>query len=242
MKTVKEVSDLTGVSRRTLHYYNEIGLLHPTEVTETGYRLYDEAALERLQQIMMYRELEFSLKEIKEIVDSPDYERNKALEQQIHLLSLKKEHIENLIDFARGIKMIGVRNMDFSAFDTKKLDEYAAQAKANWGKTEAYKEFEEKTKGMSQKENQQMTKAFMELFTAFGALKEKAPADESVQRQVKTLQDFITQHFYTCTDEILQGLGQMYAGGGSMTDNIDKAGGQGTAAFVAAAIEKYCGK
>lgn len=239
MKTVKEVSDLTGVSRRTIHYYDEIGLLHPTEVTEAGYRLYDDEALERLQQIMLYRELEFSLKEIKMILEAPDFDRNKALEQQIHLLTLKKEHMGNLIDFARGIRMIGVRNMDFSVFDTKKLDEYAAQAKANWGKTAAYREFEEKTKGLSVEENNRMAAEFMELFAEFGAMKESSPEDEDVQEQVKKLQSYITRHFYTCTDEILQGLGKMYAGGGSMTESIDKAGGPGTADFVAAAIERF---
>ena len=106
MKTVNEVSKLTGVSIRTLHYYDEIGLLHPTEVTEAGYRLYDDTALERLQHIMLFRELEFPLKEIKEIVDNPNFDRSKALEQQIKLLTLKKEHIENLIIYARGIHLM----------------------------------------------------------------------------------------------------------------------------------------
>ena len=146
MKTVNQVSKLTGVSVRTLHHYDAIGLLRPTEVTEAGYRLYDDTALERLQHIMLFRELEFPLKDIKGIVNGSNFDRNKALEQQIELLTLKKEHIENLITFARGIRGIGVKNMDFSAFDAKKLDEYAAQAKASWGKTDAYKEFEEKTK------------------------------------------------------------------------------------------------
>ena len=108
MRTVKEVSQLTGVSIRTLHYYDEIGLLSPTMITESGYRLYDDTALERLQHIMLFRELEFSLKDIKEIVNGSNFDRNKALEQQIQLLTLKKEHIENLITFARGIRGIGI--------------------------------------------------------------------------------------------------------------------------------------
>lgn len=90
MKTVNEVSRLTGVSIRTLHYYDEIGLLHPTQVTDAGYRLYDDTALEKLQHIMLFRELEFPLKEIKEILNSSDFDRNKALQQQIELLILKK--------------------------------------------------------------------------------------------------------------------------------------------------------
>lgn len=121
MRTVNEVSKLTGVSIRTLHYYDKIGLLSPSKVTEAGYRLYDDTALERLQQILLFRELEFSLKEIREILDSDKFDRNKALEQQIKLLTLKKEHLENLIRFARGIKQTGVKSMDFNVFDTKKL-------------------------------------------------------------------------------------------------------------------------
>ena len=124
MKTVKEVSELTGVSIRTLHYYDSIGLLRPTEITESGYRLYDDTALERLQQILLFRELQFPLKEIKEILDSPNFDKDKCLEQQITLLQLKKEHLENLIDLARGIKLIGVKKLDFKAFDTSKIDEY----------------------------------------------------------------------------------------------------------------------
>ena len=93
MKTVKEVSLLTGVSVRALHHYDAIGLLKPAKVTEAGYRLYDTASLERLQQILLFRELEFPLKEIKAILESPDFDRNKALEQQISLLELKKEHL-----------------------------------------------------------------------------------------------------------------------------------------------------
>lgn len=132
--------------------------------------------------------------------------------------------------------------MDFSAFDVKKLDEYAAQAKASWGKTEAYKEFEEKTKDMSVEQSNQVAENMMALFTEFGLLMKegKAVDDEVVQTQVKKLQDFITEHFYTCTKEILSGLGKMYNGGGSMTENIDKFGGRGTADFAAEAIAIYC--
>ena len=83
MKTVQEVSNLTGVSVRTLHYYDQIGLLKPTEVTESGYRLYDVEALEKLQHIMLFRELQFPLKDIKKIIQSSDFDRNRALEQQI---------------------------------------------------------------------------------------------------------------------------------------------------------------
>lgn len=242
MMTVHEVSRLTGVSIRTLHYYDKIGLLHPTEKTEANYRLYSDSDLERLQQILLFRELQFSLKEIQSILDSPDFDRNRALEQQIEMLELQKEHLENLINLARGIRMTGVRNLDFTAFDTKKIDEYSRQAKANWGKTEAWKEYEEKSKGRTQKEQQKINVDFMDIFVEFGELLNLEPESEIVQIQVKKLKDYITEHFYTCTNEILRGLGAMYSGGGSMTENIDKVAKPGTARFAADAINIFCNK
>lgn len=239
--TVHEVSRLTGVSVRTLHYYDKIGLLHPTAVSEAGYRLYDDTALERMQQILLFRELEFPLKEIKAILDSEGFDRRKALEQQIELLTLRKEHLENLITFARGIKLTGVKHMDFTAFDTTKIDEYARQAKEAWGTTKEYREFEEKAKRRSPEEEKQMLTDFMEIFRNFGAMMGQEPSAPQVQAQVKVLQEYITEHFYHCTSEILSGLGKMYSGGGEFTENIDGIGGEGTAAFTEAAIRGYVG-
>ena len=246
--TVHEVSALTGVSIRTLQYYDRIGLLPAAGYTEAGYRLYDDRSLERLQMVLLFRELEFPLKDIRDILESPDFDRRRALEQQIELLELKKAHTENLILLAKGMKMLGVKYMenkrpDFSAFDKGKLDEYAAQAKASWGSTPQWQEYEEKvkaggTEGMKRAGEQMME----EIFGAFGVIKDGDPASEEAQALVKRLQDHITAHFYTCTDEVLRGLGMMYAGGGDMTENIDRAGGEGTAAFAAKAIEAYCGR
>lgn len=242
MMTVKKVSDLTGVSVRTLQYYDKIGLLNPAELTDAGYRLYDDTALERLQQILLFRELEFPLKEIKAILDSPNFDSKKALSQQIELLELKKQHLENLINFARGIKMIGVRAVDFSAFDKTKIDEYAKKAREQWSDTDAYKEFIEKTKDRTQEEDELLAEGFMSLFVEFGTMKNESPDSDKVQLQIKKIQDYITKHLYTCTDMILASLGKMYAGGGELTDNIDNSCGNGTAAFVAKAIEYYCAK
>lgn len=242
MKTVNEVSKLTGVSIRTLQYYDKIGLLHPTEYTQSGYRLYDDTALEALQQILLFRELEFPLKEIKRIISSPDFDRNKALEQQIELLTLKKEHLDNLIGLARGIKMLGVRNMDFTAFDTRKIDEYSKRAKEQWGKTPEYQEFEEKAKNRTKEDDQKAMNDIMQLFVEFGEMKELDPASEEPQSQVKKLQEFINENFYHCTNEILYSLGKMYSGGGEFTENIDAVGGKGTAEFTTEAIRIYCGK
>ncbi len=130
--------------------------------------------------------------------------------------------------------------MDFSVFDTKKMDEYAKQAREKWGKTDAYREFEEKQKNYSDKDDQRLQVEFMNLFVEFGKMMDLDAGSEEAQKQVKKMQDFITEHFYTCTDQILAGLGKMYSGGGSMTENIDAAGGKGTAEFAAKAIEIYC--
>ena len=243
MMTVHEVSRLTGVSIRTLQYYDRIGLLPPAEYTEAGYRLYDDTALETLQQILLFRELEFPLKEIRQIIQSPAFDRQKALDQQIQLLQLKKEHLENLIVLARGIKTTGVKqNMDFSAFDTKKIDEYAAQAKASWGETSEYHEFEQKSQARSKEEENALARQMMAIFTEIGEHKEDDPDSEAVQSLVVKLQDFISRHYYTCSKQILSSLGEMYAAGGEMTANIDKAGGEGTAAFANEAIKAFCAK
>lgn len=242
MKTVNEVSKLSGVSIRTLHYYDSIGLLVPTEITDAGYRLYDNGALERLQQILLFKELEFPLKEIKEILDSPNFNKEKALEQQIEILTMKKEHLEKLIDFARELKFNGGNVMDFKAFDTKKMDEYKKQAKENWGETRAYKEYEKKSEGRTKEDEQKIGKGLMNLFTEFGTMVELDESNEKVQAQVEKLQNYITEHYYTCTNEILLGLGMMYSAGGEMTENIDNAGGKGTASFVTKAISVYVDK
>ena len=240
MKTVNQIAKQTGVSVRTLHYYDAIGLLKPTEITEAGYRLYDADALERLYLIIVYRELGFSLKKIGEILDSPDFDRNRALEEQIALLEQKREQLQNRITFARGLILTGVRHLNYEGFDYKKIDDYSAQAKAMWGKTDAYKEFEQKSKGRTREDEKGLGNDLMSLFTELGKFRAQDPGSEAVQLWVAQLQNFITEHYYTCTKPMLNVLGEMYAGGGSMTENIDKAGGSGTGEFAKKAIDIFC--
>lgn len=241
MMTVREVSKLAGVSVRTLQYYDKIGLLRPSNRSDAGYRFYTESDLERLQQILLFRELEFPLKDIRKIMESPDFDKNKALDQQIALLKLKKDHLETLISFATGIKLLGVSYMDFSAFDRNRLDEYAAQAKAAWDNSSQYKEYQEKAKNRTLAQDQILSEQCMMIFKEFGALKDTDPSSEAAQALVMKLQSFFTEHFYHCTNQILNGLGKMYAGGGEFTKNIDDYAGEGTAIFVNEAIQAYCG-
>ena len=120
MKTVKDVSEITGVSIRTLRYYDEIGLLKPTELTEAGYRLYDNKALEKLQEIMFFRELEIPLTDIKEIMDNPDYDKEQALSAQKSLLEQKRNRLNGIIDLITDV-MKGVNTMSFEAFSNEEV-------------------------------------------------------------------------------------------------------------------------
>ena len=240
MKTVKQISSLTGVSVRTLHHYDSIGLLKPTAVTEAGYRLYDDAALQRLQQILLYRELGFPLKDIQALLNAPEDVRREALDDHIRQLDAKRQKLQDKISMAAIMKITEVNNMDFEQFDAKKMDDYSAQAKTLWGKTDAYKEYQVKSQGRSKETDRALGDDLMGLFRELGTMRDQTADSEAVQTWVKKLQGFISEHYYTCTKPILMGLGQMYAGGGSMTENIDHAGGAGTGEFAMQAITVYC--
>ena len=239
MKTVKEVSRLSGVSVRTLHHYDTIDLLKPTKVTEAGYRLYDDAALERLYLILVFREFGLPLKEIKGLLDGPDENRNRMLELQIRQMQNKVSKLNDQIAFAKGISVLGVDYMNFEGFTPDKMDDYSAQAKTLYGKTDAYKEYEQKSKNRSKQQEQDLGGQVMDYFAKLGSLRPCAPDCEAAQNWVKELQAFFTENYYTCTPQILQCLAESYAGGGSMTENIDRVGGPGTGAFAKEVIEAY---
>ena len=230
---IKEFAKFTGVSVRTLHYYDEIGLLVPACVDRSsGYRYYDEKSLLRMQEILFYRELDFPLKSIAEILSSPHYDKNKALQEQKKLLTLKRERLERLIAAVdRAMKGENV----MSAFDNSEFEKYKVEAKEKWGKTDAYQEYEQKTKN-----RQPDADGMMAIFAESGTICHLDPASKEAQALVSKLQQFITDNYYTCTREILKGLGQMYVADERFKQNIDRAGGEGTAEFVAKAIEIYC--
>ena len=232
---IKEFAELTGVSVRTLHYYDEIGLLKPSEVdAQNGYRFYDEKSLERMQEILFYRELDFSLKTIAQILSSPDYDKQQALTRQRKLLLAKKERLEQLINALDGLEK-GEGFMKNNEYEKLK-NEYAEEVRQRWGSTDAYKE--------SQQRNTDFNKAAVlldEVFEEFAELDRSgiSPDDEAAKIQVEKLQRCITDNFYTCTNEILAGLGQMYAADVRFKTNIDKHG-EGTAEFVSQCIKSYC--
>ena len=236
---IKEFADFTGVSVRTLHYYDEIGLLRPAFVDRsTGYRFYDENSLLRMQEILFYRELDFSLKRIQEILSSPNYNKSQALEEQKKLLTLKKERLERLIAAIDGAaKGENVMN----AFSSKEYDRYKAEVTEKWGKTEAYREHTEKTKNYTQDKWQSAGEGLDHIFADFAKAKESGESTGSARAQelVRNLQQHITDNYYTCTNQILAGLGQMYVLDDRFKDNIDRHG-PGTADFVSEAISLYC--
>lgn len=245
--TVSEFARLTGVSVRTLHYYDEIGLLAPGFVdAENGYRFYDAKSLSRMQEILFYRELDFSLGAIAEILSSPEYDRKSALKEQRQLLIAKKQRLERLIgaiDDAVNDKAEGDTAMNAFAnheYESRRA-EYAAEAKKRWGHTEAYKESEKRASSPEARKNaMQGMEDIMEEFARCmqsGA----SPADDKAQALVKKWQDHISASFYTCTNEILKGLGEMYSCDERFKNNIDKHA-EGTAAFMTEAIRVFCGE
>ena len=244
MMTIHEVSELTGVSIRALQHYDKIGLLRPRRSIENGYRLYSDDDLARLQQILLFRELEFPLKNIKNIIDSPDFDQSRALQQQIELLELKREHIDNLIELAYSTMDKGEDMPSFDAFDTKKIDEYTQKAKETWGATKEWEEFETKSANRAKEDEKALEADMMALFEPFGtmAANDADPASEEATAQAKRIQDFITEHFYHCTDEVFAQLGQAYGAGGEFTQNINAAAGPGAAEFAAKAVAAYVAK
>ena len=238
---IKEFAAFTGVSVRTLHYYDEIGLLIPARVDKsTGYRYYDEQSLLRMQEILFYRELDFSLKSIGEILSSPHYDKNKALTEQRQLLTLKKERLERLI---AAVDRAMEGEIVMTAFDNSTFETYKAEAKEKWGKTDAYKQHEEKTGNYSKKKWNDLAAGMDDIMAQFALCMKNgcSPVSSEAQQLVKALQNHITENYYNCTNQILAGLGQMYVADERFKNNIDKHL-DGTAAFICEAIASYCSK
>jgi DNA-binding transcriptional MerR regulator len=239
---INEVAKLTGISVRTLHYYDEIGLLHPSEITEAGYRLYDGQALERLQQILFFRELSFPLKEIKSILNNPAFDKHRALENHKKLLLLRRSRLNDLIALVDNT-LKGDYDMSFQEFDQSEIEnaqkKYAQEAKERYGGTDAYAESEHKTKGYGKEDWSRINTEAEEIYRDFAASMDKEPFAPEVQKLVADWQAHITKNYYNCTKEILAGLGEMYVADARFTESIDKHG-KGLAAFMSRSIAYYC--
>ncbi len=238
---VSEFARLSGVSVRTLHYYDEIGLLKPDFVDDnTGYRFYGEKAFSTMQEILFYRELDFSLKNIKEFIASPSHNKTEALKAQKQLLILKKQRLERIIESINRAEK-GEKIMNFDAFGNGEINKYKDEVKSRFGGTEAYKESQEKTANYTENDWNNLEQGLNKIISEFAKAKDDGikETDKEAQALVKRLQNFITETQYTCTNEILASLGEMYVADERFKKNIDKASA-GTAEFMSKAIKEYC--
>ena len=243
--SVSEMAKLSGVSVRTLYYYDEIGLLMPSEViAKTGYRYYDETAVTILQQILFYRELDFSLKEIVKIMNASDYNKEDALQKQRELLRLKRRRLDRMIGLLNA-NLKGENRMSFEEFDMSAIEEakvkYAKEAEERWGNTDAYRQSQKKTANYKKEDWQKVMEEMDVLLQKFADMRGHSPKEPVVQELAAQWKQYITAQYYDCTDEILAGLGQMYVADERFTKNMDKFG-EGTAKLISEAIAVYCGK
>ena len=239
--SVSETAKLTGVSVRTLHYYDDIGLLKPCRTSDSGYRYYDEEALSKMQQILFYRELDFSLKDIVKIMNSPSYNKEEALAKQKELLTLKRKRLEKLIDLLDA-NLKGDTKMSFNEFDMSEIEEhkkkYEKEAQERWGQSEAYAQSHAKTSKYSKEDWKRISERSEGIMQKFAQARNMAADGESAFAIVEEWKNFISEFYYDCTNEILAGLGEMYVLDERFTKNLDKYG-EGTAKFMSEAIAAY---
>jgi DNA-binding transcriptional MerR regulator len=247
--TVHEVAALTGITIRTLHYYDEIDLLKPTIVTNAKYRLYTDNDLSRLQEILFFREIGFALKEIKHLISSPDYNRAEALKKHLDILMAQRERINALIDLVKS-RINGENALSFSAFSNTKVLELQAQFREEiferWGDTDSFKEFEEMFSSKARKQQNEQMDALYDMahstFEKLAVYENNKPDCQEVQEIVQEWQDYISEHFYKCDKEMLSYLGQLYVTDERFSDFINRFGNSDLATFFSKAIEIFCKK
>jgi DNA-binding transcriptional MerR regulator len=243
---IKELAELAGVSVRALHYYDEIGLLKPSGVMKNGYRYYEKPELLRLQQILFYRELDFSLEDIKKILDDPAFDAKEALTKHKQQLIKKRKRVDDLIlTINKTIKHMNKKKTmkDEELYDPFRDDDvkkYQTETKLRWGNTEAYRQSMAKVKKMTKAEMEKM-KADGRIFTQkLADSMDKSPENEDVQALIKDHYKGI-QFFYDCPLPIYRNLGKMYVNDPRFTTYYDKFR-PGLAVFLRDAIEIFCGK
>jgi len=247
MYMINEISKLTGVSIRMLHHYDKIGLLVPSKRNNSNYRVYSEEDVARLYQILLFKELEFSLKDIKSILDDEGFDKEEALRVQKKLILEKKNRLEKIIESIDDtINNIGGKTMskkDFKAFSYDEIkahqEKYKEETKQKYGKSDAYKESKEKTSKYSKNDWENIMEDAGVIYEELAKLMDRNPADDEVQVLVQKWRDYITNNFYNCTIEIFRGLALMYVADERFTNNIDKYG-QGLAKFLSDAMNIYC--
>lgn len=238
---VKEVANLVGISVRTLHHYDEIGLLTPEETTESGYRLYSDDNLDTLQQLLFFKELGFPLKKIKEIISSPTFDRQEALLLHQKMLLEKRSRldqmittIEKTIQHSKG--EIEMSNKEkFEGFDFSH-NPYEQEARERWG-NEAVDQANAKVKNKSEEERKNFETAFNDIYRKLAAIRHLSPETEEAQAGIKEWYDFLNKMGNYSLDAF-KGLGQMYVDDERFTNNIDKFG-EGLAVFMRDCMAVY---
>lgn len=239
---IGEAAQRAGVSVRALRHYDQLGLLAPSRVTQAGYRYYDEAALLRLEQILYFKELGFSLEEIHAIMSDGGYDAKEAMYRQRALLILQRERIDAMIArLDEAVRGEGKAKPEvFRMKDIEKMKaQYAQEVKERWGGTQAYAQSEKKTAAYGKADWQNVQAGMTALMEQFAAVRDLLAEDAAVQALVHDWKAYITANFYECTDEILKGLGQMYTADERFMANIDRCG-EDTAACMSRAIAAYC--
>ncbi|MGM9568381.1 MAG: MerR family transcriptional regulator [Clostridia bacterium] len=238
--TIKETAELMGISIRTLHYYDEIGLLVPEKKADNGYRFYDTDDIMELQQILFFKKLDFSLKEIQEMMSSSSYDCRFALERQRGFLLSKRHHLDEMISMID--KVLGGNPMtkeNEMKSEAELTAQYAEEVKLRWGNTPAYREFQEKEKNLDDSSRLRIKEDADRIFAAFAERMDCDPGAEDVQQLVQDWQHHISENYYHCTKEILACLGKMYTADERFRRTLDRFG-DGNADFIAEAIEIYC--
>jgi DNA-binding transcriptional MerR regulator len=241
MLQVKKVSELAGVSIRTLHHYDEIGLLTPEKINASGYRIYSEADLERLQQILFFKELGFTLKKIKEIMNSSSYKQEEALEIQRGMLLDKKKRIEKMIQTID--KTIQNKKGEIQMTDKEKFEgfdfshnPYEKEARVRWG-DDAVDASNAKIKKLSKYERGSLEKEFNDIYRRLAEIRHESPNSDIAQERIALWYDYLNK-IGKYSLEAFKGLGQMYIDDERFTQNIDKFG-EGLAKFMRDAMAVY---
>ena len=215
--TIQQLADLAGVSVRTLHHYDAIGLLSPTRAKRNGYRTYEEKDLFALQQILFFRELDFPLNDIKKIMSSPGFDMAEALRDQRKLIELKRERLGRLIKtIDKTIKTIhNETTMDnkelYDNFGTEEMEALAQEAKERWGHTDAYKESEQKLRTMDKAGWDKIKQEGHDILSKGAALIERGISPDSPEAEALIAEHYRHLHnFYTPSYEMYKGLADMY--------------------------------
>lgn len=246
LMTVNTVAKMTGITIRTLHYYDEIGLLSPSSVSDAKYRLYSNADLDRLQQILFFKEVGFNLKEIKSMMNDPVYSEEEALKKHIGILLLKRKRINELIDLIDRV-LKGETEISFDAFNEDKIIElqkrYHQEVLERWENTIAYQQYKNTSTNLDKDKNDNLillNNTAKKIFTKIYQHIDESPSSKEVQTAIHEWRLFISQNYYDCSIEMLRYLGSFYISDERFTKTINGYGDERLAQFINQAIMVYC--